>query len=403
MKENLQTILLHSLLNEEIGQLIRTVSNYLGYPVMLTDVGYSLINHYPEKPLGDPLWDVIHESGFTPPEYVGKLHAQKMMQLGGNNIEPYYLDWGFLEKYPRIIMNLCSKHKHYGYLAILCEDHSEAMLEMVRLIGKVCVLALQKNDTETLASTDYQTMFLKCLFDENGLKKEQLKSWIQNMPVSISGSYYVGCCSFKQKQDAMQTYSFIQMALKKAYPGIFCYAGNREINFLFTSIRDEKHVITIINMLREALADYKLRFGVSNPFDDLEKARVYLKQAKHSLKIAEINKCVYVNYKDCMLEQFLSVIYRGLPKESCIHNSIFCIMEYDRKNGTQYFETLKVYVKSWFHSKQTIEELHIHRNTLPHRLEMIEKIGDINLHDSETRTVLMLNFNMDLEVDYMEG
>lgn len=155
MKQSLSEILLQALLLGDIHKILEIANNYLGYPVMLVDSEYNLIAHCPNEKIEDPLWDALHEFGTTPPNFINKLHMEDMMKLGVSQVEPYYLDYGFLENHPRILMNLISDGKCYGYLLVICRDNSKKMFEDVSLIGSVIMIELQKKHTEISVSEDY--------------------------------------------------------------------------------------------------------------------------------------------------------------------------------------------------------------------------------------------------------
>lgn len=392
MKGTLSEILLQALIDGGVEKIMQVVSEYLKYPIMLVDVGYNLISHYPNEKINDPLWDAIHEFGTTPPNFINKLHIENMMILGVNEREPYYIDWGFLEDYPRILVNLFLNNRYYGYFTIVCNENTQEMLSDAKLISSVLAIALQKQNVDIPASEDYQSMFLKYLFNEKMMTKEQLRNWEKYLPIPLKGPFYVGCSSYSSKSDAVFTLNYIRTVMTKIYPGILFITKNKHFVFLFTNIKTEEHVLSLISMIQRAFADCGLRFGISNEFFELEKAVIYLNQANYALSIAREKKVLYIRYKDCILNQVASVVYASLPRESYIHEAIVRIAKYDEENHTEYLETLQVYVESLFSAKNTVEILHIHRNTLPHRLEMIEKIGGINLKDTETCTVLLFNF-----------
>lgn len=400
MERTLSEILLRALIDGGVEKIMQAVSEYLKYPIMLVDVGYNLISHYPDEKINDPLWDAIHEFGTTPPYFINKLHIENMMILGVNETEPYYIDWGFLKDYPRILVNIFSNNKYYGYFTVLCDKNTLEMLEDVKLIGSVLAIALQKQNADIPASQDYQTMFLKYLFDEKIVTKEQLKNWEQYLSIPIKEPFYVGCSSYDIKKDSTFTLNFIRAFITKIYPGTLFITKNKYLIFLFTNMKSEEHAFSFIEILQKAFADYKLRFGISNQFFELEKAFIYLNQANYALSIAREKKQSCIRYRDCILNQVTSVIYAALPRESYIHEAIDRIAKYDIENNTKYYKTLKVYVESLFNAKNTVEILHIHRNTLPHRLEMIEKIGGISLKDTNTCTALLLDFFMEADFNW---
>lgn len=60
------------------------------------------------------------------------------------------------------------------------------------------------------------------------------------------------------------------------------------------------------------------------------------------------------------------------------------ILDYDRENKSQLFETLCTYLDCRFNKVQTAKALFLHRNTLLGRLDKIEKLLHASLEDTET-------------------
>lgn len=395
MYKSLKEMLLTALLDGGIEKLVKDISEYFGYPVMVTDVGYNLIACYPEETQEDPLWDAILQFKSTPPDFINKFYKDNMMPLAVNNVEPYYLNWGCLKDYPRILVNLNMSKKAYGYFSILCDKNSPEMMEAIKIVGSVCTIALQKEYMDSPPSEDYQTMFLKYLFDEKKPKKEHLRNWKKNLHGSVEGPYYVGYCSVNRRKELISPVGFIQAVIKKSYPGILFFSKNADLIFLFTSMKTRESVQSFVKILLKNLHGYKLSFGISNQFYELEYPLIYLKQANYACLIASTKGLDYMEYRNCVLEQMITSIYAVLPRESYIHEAIEQLHRYDKNNNTEYLSTLMIYVKSLFNAKRTTESLHIHRNTLPHRLEMIQKISGIDLNNTETCIVLLINAFME--------
>lgn len=277
-------------------------------------------------------------------------------------------------------MNLISNNKMYGYFSVLCDENTPEMMSAVKLIGSACTIALQKEYLHVPASEDYQTMFLKYLFDEKQINREQLKNWELYLPIPIAGPYYVGYCSGSIKKESREPIDFIHAVIKKAYPSMLFFVKNKDLVFLFTSMKSEEYVCSAIKMLQDAFRSYKPRFGVSNQFFNLEKPNIYLKQAKYACTMAGTKKRDYLAYRDCVLDQMITNLYAGMPRESYIHESVDQLRRYDEENNTEYLKTLNVYVKSLFNAKITTEKYLIH---------MAKKYGvDIKMNCEATEQVI---------------
>ena len=68
------------------------------------------------------------------------------------------------------------------------------------------------------------------------------------------------------------------------------------------------------------------------------------------------------------------------------------LIQYDRQNGTQYYETLLAYLIAERNIPKTAEALIIHRTTLTYRLKKISELIKVNLDDPNQRQYLLLSF-----------
>ena len=73
----------------------------------------------------------------------------------------------------------------------------------------------------------------------------------------------------------------------------------------------------------------------------------------------------------------------------------------DRRNHTEYFHTLQVYLQEERSLVRASERLHIHKNTLLYRIRRIEDKYKVDLNDTQERTAIMVSFLMypDQEAD----
>ena len=132
--------------------------------------------------------------------------------------------------------------------------------------------------------------------------------------------------------------------------------------------------------------------GVSEPFQKLEETKRSYDQAMFALSMCGEGNQRQVFYSDVILDYITMILNKHCSRENFLHPAIQKLQAYDQKNRTLYLQTLQAYVRCLFHPSNTVKALYIHRNTLPHRLKMIEEIGEIDLTDPKVCAVLLLNF-----------
>lgn len=74
------------------------------------------------------------------------------------------------------------------------------------------------------------------------------------------------------------------------------------------------------------------------------------------------------------------------------HPAIAILQDYDRKNKTDFYNTLFCYLRNERRHQATAEELFVHRNTLFQRLQKIEELLPVDLDDPQERFHLLFSF-----------
>lgn len=396
MQQTLADILLRALNENDIGSLIRNVSQHLECPVMVTDADFHLVACWPESSLGDPMWDAMLQYGTAPTEFINKMHIDGTLEYSASSSEPYVLDWGFLEEFPRALVNLERNHKFYGHLTVVTKDRSDALFESLKSIGSVLCILLEQQYMDGVMADDYQTIFMNYLLNASDIEQEELLKWGSNLKISLQPPYYLVYSLCNNKKNPADHMEQVKETIRKVYPAALAVIKNRELLLLLTDADTQEGIGRVVGRIRAELSDSNVVFGISNKFLQLNKTHIYLQQAKYAWSSAMEEKSDYMEYRDCILQNMISSVYSTLPRRSYEHDAVAKIREYDQKYNTEYLKTLSAYVESLFHAKETVQKLHVHRNTLPHRLEMIEKIGQLDLHDPKTCIVLMMNHYMNL-------
>lgn len=72
--------------------------------------------------------------------------------------------------------------------------------------------------------------------------------------------------------------------------------------------------------------------------------------------------------------------------------ALHVLKDYDSKNNTELYKTLKIYLKLERNALQTAKALFIHRSSLFYRIERITQLTKINLDDPKERLILQLSY-----------
>ena len=152
--------------------------------------------------------------------------------------------------------------------------------------------------------------------------------------------------------------------------------------------------------LRQRLAplirDSCLYAGISNPIDGINALRLGFIQADIALEyITGTDSSDWmVLFASCALNYIRQSACKQLPARMVAHPLLLDLMEYDRTQGTQYYNTLRVYLLCERNIPATAAALIIHRTTLTYRLGKILELTHLNLDNANLRMYLLLSFQL---------
>lgn len=157
---------------------------------------------------------------------------------------------------------------------------------------------------------------------------------------------------------------------------------------------------TTLPRLRHALSplcrDYCLYAGISSPVLGIRELPLAYHQADVALSQAfrlRSERWV-IPFSDCALDYILGVLQTPLQPQHIVAPELRLLVEHDREKGTQYFETLRVYLLQERDIPRTSEALIIHRTTLLYRLKKIRALTELDLDDPAQRLYLTLSLWM---------
>lgn len=185
----------------------------------------------------------------------------------------------------------------------------------------------------------------------------------------------------------------IQQQIEGSYP---CYY-DRAIYLLVNLTKGNLSLSDLRMKMSYTIRESLLHVGISNIFYRLQDFPLYMKQARIALVHSqEENRTSWYNeFKDNVLSYWMINGLGEMTRDTIISGDLGVLKNYDREKGTDLYQTLKVYLIHERNSTLTAQILKIHRSTLPHRLERIERLTGMNLDDFKTRLYLLMSFALE--------
>lgn len=142
--------------------------------------------------------------------------------------------------------------------------------------------------------------------------------------------------------------------------------------------------------------DYYLYAGFSSPVSGI----LALHQAAEQASIA-LNQAFYhrdqrwlLTFSDCAMDYLLTSIQSGLEPRYLAAPEWLTLLRYDQEKDTQYFETLRAWLRCERNIPETAQKLIIHRTTLVYRLKKIAALTGLDLDDPQRRLYLLLSLQL---------
>lgn len=129
------------------------------------------------------------------------------------------------------------------------------------------------------------------------------------------------------------------------------------------------------------------RCGIGCLRERLEDLPDSYREAKRALRIGRLMRPgqPVVHFEDILVEDLLEEAADHPSLASMSRMFIEPLVAYDREYGTELLTTLASFLRSGGQTKKVGEELFIHRNSVLYRLERVEEVLGVDLHDAETR------------------
>lgn len=387
--------LLEHLPSGTIQELMETAYHHVHLPILATDVTYQLLGIYPRVKSGKPYWDLLLEKGKYDTQTIMELYEDGILQSADQNERPYLVDWGRAAKEEPKIVALIKVNGHTeGFISLLCEKEqwNDDISGAVEIIAKICSILYQEKRSQSNIAKLQPKAFANELLRGKITTKEQLHQWQQNTDFYPQASYQLLAIQ-GEGQSVERVFTNFCAKLERIVPSQLSLIRNQILYVLFYDLSmaaSSQHMREI----KSLLTGFHLKVGCSVSFSDLLYCREHMEQAIDALKAGkklDPQLCLY-DYPSYALYSLIETGSSHTSIYNATHPMLLMLKEYDAKHHSELYDTLACYIRFMGQSAKIIEELHIHRNSLPYRIHKIETITGYSLQDFETVLHVSINF-----------
>lgn len=379
---------------QNIDVVLNAAATKLGNSLVFSDNEYRIISNSTSIPVVDPLWTTYISQGYCNYDFV-----MAATQLEPVRKAPYTADTIEVTCSESPYRKLSSKVLHIGIqigFVLMIASATPVLLvhfDMLRSVSQALTYTISNYATYLFQGIDrYQQLLYSSLI---GAAAEDLAPQLttltfpQNMAaICVRQTRYLGQKHLKES---------VSEGLCSVFPGAHstCYKG------CLAAVLPLGNKIELSDDDLNALSGFAesqfVRIGVSHSFSLIENFVSHYNQASKALDLAQGLGCAgnVAQFKDYQVLDLLSETKESVDLGLYCHPLLGLLRQYDHKNSTELYKTLRCYIDSGGNLKNTAEQLFIHRNSLVYRIRRIEEIGMISLRGTSTRFILKLSFEIE--------
>ncbi|NLY39330.1 MAG: hypothetical protein GX044_08540 [Firmicutes bacterium] len=345
----------------------------------------------------DALWKSIVVEGHTDIATVNAMKENNALSWLNSCWEPI-INTSPIFSSPRINANIMKGPEKIGTLIIIeaFTKLEKAHLHMAKHLVNVIFLAMQKEQVYR------DTLFADLLKGKN-IKKKLIEHQLRLLGWSIDDHYFVVKVKVDEHDLLNNTLEYTAQQLES------CCEESRSRSIIF-----RKDIVLIINTgklteinqdclsrLELFLAKSKLTAGISACCNDILEIRDYYLQASVTLELGAIfqQTASLLKYDNYVLYHLIHNAAQTMDLYKLCHPAVIRLLNYDQENGSNYYQTLRVYMNNDKNLVESAKALFIHRNTLVYRINKIMEIINLDLNNENIKSHLLISFVM---IDYLK-
>ncbi len=378
-----ELMLIEALFHEDrLRRLANLAAEWLGFPLFFMDATWNVMAVSDNAPKDDLSFRVKSRNNSSFREYCKKV--TEVIESGGPT--PYIIQGSIVGR-TRMIAKSYYEGFYVGHLSILETNRplSALDLEAVTLVTKVYALAVTLENTAFIPYQDrpWHKLLRDLLSGAISTRTEF------ELRLQTSTTLYLPDMMKIAKVDSRSN-NITPPLFKTIAPQflnqpncvtLILYEGS--IAILFDVSKGEPNIGAEGDLMRIAKGN-ALYVGISPAFADLFDAGKYYDAAARAVLFAKRWRMQdpVQTYDSCKLYDLLTDVHPPTGSlRQYVATAVDAMLEYDAYNGTQYYETLKLYFQCNQNVFQTSERLFVHKTTLSYRLNKMQQLFAVDLKD----------------------
>jgi sugar diacid utilization regulator len=372
-----------------LEEIIHIGSEILGKPISLVDYTGKLLVSSDQQGI-----DLTPE-GYLKQETYSIFRAYNFTKKVNESAAPILLDINHPD-IPRMIVGKISiRNKIVGHLAVLENEKpfADEDIEVAKVLIEVIASEVQKNNFYLLMAGIHHEYFILDLLQEKHDNPTTVEDRVRSLQWDAYNAFHVVTINIPRNDDAFFFVEYFRTRLGYIFPFSKSIYYDENVILVIYKDRNEEEITRKLDNL---LLENNLAAGISQMFSSIIDLKRYYEQARQALSIGKLLKKgerVFL-YDDLYLYDLLTILNRHTNLKDFCNPGIDLIIKFDEANGTDYYNTLFEFVMGNANLSQIANKLHIHRNTLYHRIKKISEITGMILDNSNDHLKLLLSFKI---------
>lgn len=396
-------ILLDALIKDRgIKHIINIGSDILNNPVILIDAGYKILAHSDMEMITEPFWIKNINMGYCSYEFISEVKKIRSVQKSPNSNKPFQV---ICSESPikKLVSKVLIDKNIVGYIITLesNEKFSDNTHKAIKLLSNVISEELKKNDVyRNLNGLMYENLIID-LIEKNVTDNKTLVERTKSAKCNFGNNLYLLIMDISNYNFPNTSSNFLKQSLDKILPNHKSLFYKNNILILLDFKNNSKLNSNIKAKLNNFIQKHSIILSASNSFSNILEISEHYKQGMDTLELAytlDLKGNIFY-YEDLVFYHLLYKIDSDKELLNLCNNGLLKLIQYDKENDTEYYETLKTYIEEDRNGVRSAKKLFIHRNTMNYRLNKIKEMGNMTLDNGEE--IFKLNMSMKI-LEYLK-
>ncbi|MEA4923250.1 MAG: helix-turn-helix domain-containing protein [Eubacteriaceae bacterium] len=387
--ENVYRSFFYAVLHDDIHELTNAAFSVLQCPIMVSDDIANNLSQSPDHYIGDKDWDNLIRTKSATSSLYYKFY-KKYVKGSKYKEFPILINDGEAEKTTQLLSVLRKNGRFLGISAVLKKDKKEVTedeREVISLFNTAAISIISKGYAAGIRSRE---MIMDYLTDAGG-DPLRYPDMIKKISMAYKPSYNIVVGKLPKDSFDESIYKRVCSDISVCNQNIVANIYKDHIIIFCFGMADHNKDSTM-GEIKERTGKFGICISISESFSDINDSRGYYVQALLTLKTGmyfEPKQNIY-EYDEFALEDIAMGFSEHYPARLFIHPVLSRIIQYDKKNDSDYFESLQVYLRCMMNVKEAAKELVIHPNSMHYRIKRMAELFDIDFTDYDLINVLLM-------------